>query len=260
MPLVALLAGFGYAWAKEHAGATVARLFLGIGLLYGVLVLTGFSAMVDARWFVALQYLREDPVISNEPIDLALVRSTPAERWLNEHLRGNEAVLLVGGARVWDFNGKSQVPNIYYNTCFDDCVLLNWRAGKKTSEVEKFREEFTSRNVKYVCVDWRELQRYLSPGNYGYDRRFVPKDSLSMFNNWENSRLLKQEISFGEQEFLEYAKRPSQVIYRVLTTAEASADAAAAAAERRQKAATKNIKPTPQAAPPKSANQSRQSD
>ena len=41
----------------------------------------------------------------------------------------------------------------------------------------------------------------------------------------------------------------------------ADADAAAAAAERaRQKAATKNIKPTPKAAPPKSANQSRTSE
>ncbi len=256
LPLLALLAGFGYAWLKDNAGSAIARTFLAVGLLYSVLVLTGFAAVVDARWFVALKYLREDPVISNDPMDLALLRLTPAEHWLNERLTGDGGVLLVGGACVWDLNGKSQATNVYYNTCFDDCVLLNWRSGKKT--VEEFREEFTKRNVKYLCVDWNELRRYMSEGNYGYDRRFSAKDSLSLFNNFEHTRLLKQEISFGEErEFLGFAPRPSQVIYRVLTAAEAASEAAA---ERRQKAATKNIKPTPQAEPPKSANQSSTSE
>ena len=260
LPLLALLAGFGYVFTKEQAGTTIARGFFAVGMLYSLLFLTSFGTSADTRWFVALQHLRDDPVVSDDPLQMAILRLSPAERWLNEHLKGDDGVLLVGGARVWDLNGQTQVSNVYYNTCFDDCVLFEWRRGKKT--VEEFREEFASRNVKYVCVDWSELRRYLSPGNYGYDRRFSAKDSLRLFNNFENTRLLKREIAFGtEQEFLGHAKRPSQVIYRVLTTAEASADAAAAAAERaRQKAATKNIRPTPQAAPPKSANQSSTSD
>jgi hypothetical protein len=260
LPLVALLAGFGYVYAKDEAGAVVARTFLAVGLIYSLMFISRFDLKADARWFVALHHLRTDPVQSDNPNKPTLQRLSLAERWLNQHLEPGDGVLLVGGARVWDLTGKTQGVNVYYNTCFDDCVLLNWRADKKT--VEEFREEFSARDVKYVCVDWLELSRYLSEGNYGYDRRFSVKDSLRLFNNFENTRLLKQEARLGpEIEFLGEAKRPAQVIYRVLTRAEASAAAAEAAAERaRQKAATKNIKPTPKAAPPKSANQSRTSD
>lgn len=260
LPLVALLAGFGYLFTKELAGSTVARAFFTVGAIYSLLMVTGFGVKADARWFVALNHLRTDPLQSENPNQPTLQRLTQSERWLTQNLKPDEAVLLVGGAQVWDLPGKTQGVNVYYNTCFDDCVLFNWRAGKKT--VEEYRAEFAARNVKYVVVDWAELRRYLSPGNYGYDRRFSVKDSLRLFNNFENTRLLKTVTKLGrEEEFLGEAKRPQQVIYRVLTTAEASADAAAAAAERvRQKAATKNIKPTPKAAPPKSANQSSTSD
>lgn len=258
LPLVALLAGFGYLFTKELAGSTVARAFFAVGLIYSLLMVAGFGAKADARWFVALNHLRTDPLQSENPNQPTIQRLSHSERWLTQNLKADEAVLLVGGAQVWDLPGKTQGVNVYYNTCFDDCVLFNWRKEKKT--VEEFREEFASRNVKYVVVDWAELRRYLSPGNYGYDRRFSAKDSLRQFNNLENTRLLKQVTRIGrEEEFLGEAKRPQQVIYRVLTKEEAAADAAAA--ERaRQKAATKNIKPTPKAAPPKSANQSSTSE
>ncbi len=260
LPLVALLAGFGYLFTKELAGSTVARAFFAVGLICSLLMVVGFGVKADARWFVALNHLRTDPLQTENPNQPSLQRLSQSERWLTQNLQPDEAVLLVGGAQVWDLPGKTQALNVYYNTCFDDCVLFNWRSKKET--VEDFRAEFASRNVKYVVVDWAEFSRYLSPGNYGYDRRLSVKDSLRLFNNFENTRLLKQVARLGrEQEFLGEAKRPQQVIYRVLTTAEAAEEAAAAAAERaRQKAATKNIKPTPKAAPPKSANQSSKSD
>jgi hypothetical protein len=253
LPLLALLSGFGYLYAKEEAGSTVARTFLAVGLAYSLM----FIALTtpETRWLVALNHLRTDPLLSDNPREQLPQRLRPAERWLNQHLSGDEAVLMVGGASVWDLNGKTQAVNVYYNTCFDDCVLLDWREGKKPDEVEKFRAEFESRGVKYVCVDWEELKRYLSPGNYGYDPRLTAKQSLRLFNNFENTLVFKSEARLGpEIEFLGEAKRPAQVIYRVLTSAEAADERA------RQKEATRNIKPTPKAAPPKSANQSRKSD
>lgn len=253
LPLLALLAGFGYLFAKEGAGSAVARTFLAVGLLYSLMFIA--LATPETRWLVALNHLRSDPLLSDDPKRPLPQRLTPAQRWLNQHISGGEGVLMVGGASVWDLNGKTQAVNVYYNTCFDDCLLLDWRDGKKPDEVEKFREEFQSRGVNYVCVDWVELKRYLQPGNYGYDRRFSAKNSLRMFNNFENTLVLKTEARLGpEIDFLGEAKRPAQVIYRVLTAAEAAAERA------RQKEATKNIKPTPKAAPPKSANQSRKSD
>jgi hypothetical protein len=215
----------------------------------------------DIRWFVSLAHLRADPVPEAKPDALVITRLKPAERWLNEHLKGDEGVLMVGGADVWDLNGKTRAVNVYYNTCFDDCLLFDWRAGKKTAD--DFRSEFVSRNVKYVCVDWEELARYLSKGNYGYDARLKADTSLSLMQNFEKVKLLEHEIQFGEVSshwgvFNEKPRRPKQVIYRVLTSAEATA--AADAERERQKAAKKNIKPTPKAAPPASANQSRTSD
>ena len=259
MPLVALLAAYGYLLLREQAGTAIARGFLALGLIYSVSFICGFNTQADARWFVALKQLREDPDVSKAEIEQLVLRLSPGMRWLNNHLKSDEGVLLVGDAAVWDLNGKSQATNVYYNTCFDDCVLLNWRLNTKTAA--EFRQEFESRNVRYVCVNWAELRRYLDKGNYGYDRRLKAQESLSLFNNFENSRVLKHEISLGDEiDFHGFAKRPQQVIYRVLTAAEASAEEAAAAAERRQKAAIKNIKPTPAAEPPKSANQSSTSE
>lgn len=261
LPFLALLAGFGYVYAKEQAGSTLARGFVLAGLVYCWMTIAGTFMTADVRWFVSLVHLRTDPIPDSKEGEQVLLRLKPAERWLNDHLVGDDAVLLVGGAEVWDLNGKTRSVNVYYNTCFDDCLLFDWRAKKKT--VEDFRAEFTARKIKYVCVDWEELARYLSPGNYGYDSRLKAETSLSLLQNFEQRKLFKHEIQFGQVAehwgvFTEKSRRPKQVVYRVLTSAEA---AAATSAEReRQKAAQKNIKPTPKAAPPASANQSRQSD
>ena len=261
LPLLALLAGFGYVYVKEQAGSTVARAFVIVGLVYSGMMIGATFLTADIRWFVALAHLRADPVPEARADALVITRLKPAERWLNDRLKGDEAVLMVGGADVWDLNGQTRAVHVYYNTCFDDCLLFDWRAGKKTAD--DFRSEFSSRNVKYVCVDWEELARYLSKGNYGYDARLKAESSLSLMQNFEKVKLLRHEIQFGEVSshwgvFTEKPRRPKQVIYRVLTSAEATA--AAEAERERQQAAKKNIKPTPKAAPPASANQSRTSD
>ncbi len=267
LPLVALLAGFGYVYAKEQAGSTIARGFLGVGLVYCWMFIAGLGATADVRWFTALTHLRSDPVEAVGPRENASPqRLSPAQRWLAKHLAGDDAVLMVGGASVWDLPGRPRQSNVYYNTCFDDCLLVDWLAGKSAAEDQ--RAAFESQRVKYVCVDWGELRRYRSAGNYGYDLRFSPVQ----LDELVRSRVLKEETRFGADATVKDNKRPRppQQIYRVLTSAEATADASAAAAAAadalsrenvsRQKAASKNIKPTPKAAPPKSANQSRKSD
>jgi hypothetical protein len=260
LPLLALLAGYGYVYAKEQAGSTIPRAFAAVGLIYCWMMIAGSFLMADVRWFVSLAHLRADPAAeTSRPDEPTLQRLTPAERWLNAHLAGDDAVLMVGGAQVWDLNGKTKKLNVYYNTCFDDCLLLEWRGGKRKT-AEEFRSEFTQRNVKYVCIDWEELARYLSPGNYGYDSRLKAETSLSLIQNFEKVKIFRREVEFGEVSsrwgvFTEQPRRPRQVIYRVLTSAEAKA---AAEAERRD-AAKRNATPTPKAAPPASANQSRTS-
>jgi hypothetical protein len=163
IPLVALLAGAGVEFSKKNKllPYVVGGLMV-VGLTYNLL--SAASPFVgDNRWFVALERLRID-----EPItDHQLSRVKAAHRWLNANVQAGETVLCVGDAAVFDL----EMP-VYYNTCFDDCLLVNWMEGKTP---QQRKEEFKNRKVAYVCFDRNEYERYTSPGNYGYDPRFSPE-------------------------------------------------------------------------------------
>lgn len=183
--------------------------FLCLGLGYSALV--AVSAMAsDNRWFVALSALRED-----ETNPAGIARVSAAQRWLNEHTQAGRAVLLVGDAAPFDLK-----PRAYYNTCFDNCLLADWTLSRSRRERQ---EALTSRDIEYVYVDWNEIGRYRSPGNYGYDPRWTRE-------------LLKQLIDQGllvpvatrsddRREFTAIPpstplpKTPRPTIYRVSQTA-----------------------------------------
>ena len=162
-PLAALLAGAGVEYAKKRQPLlyVIAGLMF-VGLTYNLL--SSASAFVgDNRWFVALDRLRFD-----EPErEKQLSRVKLPHRWLNIYLKPNEAVLCVGDASVFDL----EMP-VFYNTCFDDCLLVNWTEGKTIAER---KEELRRRKIAYVYFDTNEYGRYIAKGNYGYDPRFSPQ-------------------------------------------------------------------------------------
>ena len=53
-----------------------------------------------------------------------------------------------------------------YNTCFDDCQLELLLA--KADTAQQRRDALSAVRVSHVYVQWSELDRYRSPGNYGY--------------------------------------------------------------------------------------------
>ena len=116
----------------------------------------------DNRWFVSLEQLRRD---GPWPEGTAL-RVKAGHQWLIDHAKHGETVLLVGDAEPFDLSMRA-----YYNTCFDNCLLCDWMLGKATDERQ---QELASRNIAWVLVDWPEIDRYRSPGNYGFDPRFDP--------------------------------------------------------------------------------------
>jgi hypothetical protein len=162
IPLAALLAGVGVEYARNNPLRFVVAGLMVVGLTYNLLMAA--STMVgDNRWFVSLERLRED-----EPKDeLKFSRVKSAHQWLNRNASPEEAVLSVADAAVFDL----EMP-VFYNTCFDDCLLVNWTEGKSAAERKK---ELRSRKVAYVYFDPSEYERYISKGNYGYDPRFSPK-------------------------------------------------------------------------------------
>ncbi|MGE0755743.1 MAG: ArnT family glycosyltransferase [Pirellulaceae bacterium] len=144
LPLVAAAAGAGVAWQSAGAWRGVAVIALIAGTLFNFV----FDALVvsDNRFLVSLQSLQRD--------------LHPAHLYLNEHARPGYRALMVGEAQVWDI----AVP-VLYNTCFDDCELERLTKGR--TRTERF-EAFRDLRISHIYVSWYELDRYRSPGNYGY--------------------------------------------------------------------------------------------
>ncbi|MEX2176335.1 MAG: glycosyltransferase family 39 protein [Pirellulaceae bacterium] len=161
-PFAALLAGLAAGWSSRPAWRWAVGAFLALGLLYCLLV--NSSPLVgDNRWFVSLEQLRRDePWPEGTPL-----RIEPAHQLLNERIEPGQAVLLVGDAEPFDLQMRA-----YYNTCFDDCLLVDWMQNRSPAERHA---QLTSRNIAWLYVDWREIRRYQSPGNYGFDPRFDPR-------------------------------------------------------------------------------------
>ncbi|MCI0359759.1 MAG: hypothetical protein L0211_14885 [Planctomycetaceae bacterium] len=138
------------------------RLVLIVGMGY-CLVAASSQMLGDNRWFVSLAQLRRDgPWPEGTPL-----RVKPGHQFLNKHVPPGQSVLLVGDAQPFDLDVQA-----YYNTCFDGCLLCDWMLCKTADER---RQELASRHIAWVLVDWQELERYRSPGNYGYDPRFKPE-------------------------------------------------------------------------------------
>jgi hypothetical protein len=178
IPLAALLAGAGVEYARHKPLKYVVGGLMVVGLTYNLLVAAS-PFVGDNRWFISLERLRTDEPKSEQQIS----RVKAAHRWLNKNVKPDEAVLCVGDAAVFDL----EMP-VFYNTCFDDCLLVNWTQGKTS---EQRREEFKNRKVAYIYFDEEEYKRYISPGNYGFDPRFSPK----LLDELVNQGVLKMPLS-----------------------------------------------------------------
>ena len=179
VPLLVVAAGWGIGrWRDSLQGWPVA-LALGLHGLYGVLLESDWP-YVDNRIGVSLHDLRADQwdsqreVPGGEEREAMLERVPAHQRWINSHLRDGrlkegERVLMVGDARVFDL----RVP-IASSSCFDRSMLEE--VARLVDPKERV-ELLWRRGIGYVAVDWGEIERYRSPGNYGFspliDRRLM---------------------------------------------------------------------------------------
>ena len=135
----------GHCWTSERWWRILLPVLLVAGLGANFLVA---SMGQGNAWFVSLARLRHDPAW----ID-------PWHEYFNTHLTAGR-LLTVGDAAVFDLS----VP-VLYNTCFDDCIFEQLVRGKTAAQV---RAELAARQITYVYVNWGEIARYRSPGNYGF--------------------------------------------------------------------------------------------
>ena len=105
---------------------------------------------------LSLERLRRDEPI--EPGDPSRVH--PIHRYLNDKAAAGDRVLLVGDAQPFDLESSA-----LYNTCFDECLFEGLIKDRTAAER---RAALRRLQITFVLVSWREIDRYRSPGNYGF--------------------------------------------------------------------------------------------
>jgi len=146
-PLAALLAGIGATWTSAAPWRAVLVSFVAIGLWFDFVLIAG-GPTGDNRYL--MPYAAYQPEYSrNITINQRAKRD---ERY--------KTVLLVGGAEPFD----AEVP-VIYNTVFDDSIFEQLVRGRTPSEV---RDALEQRGISHILVSWPEINRYRSPGNYGF--------------------------------------------------------------------------------------------
>jgi hypothetical protein len=125
----------------------------------------------DNRYFVSVEALRDD-----RGYETQVPRISQEQAWINEHLTANDSsVLLIGEARVFEY----RVP-ILYSTCFDtnpgETLLRDRSPAEQLAALHE-------RGITHIMVNWSEIARYRSVGNYGFSDWPQPSDLQRLIDN-----------------------------------------------------------------------------
>lgn len=183
LPALAVLAGLGADWSRR-VGWLVA-----LGLMVGLATLANLSYSSTAltalnEWTGDLRLMREEVPRMLDPSLAAADAALPP----------GAKMLIVGQAAVFHVNHP-----IVYNTVFDDEAFETLAKGRTPSEV---RDSLKALGVTHVYVDWFHVDRFRSPGNYGFTDFVQPA---------EFDRLVKAGV-FGPP----VAMGPGRELYRVV--------------------------------------------
>lgn len=155
LPLLCAVSSLGVSWLGRRLSSSLAAGVLLLGMFYGGFMMVS-GALGDNRFFVSLNALRSDAGSDDQP-----GRLTQATGWANEHLADNAGrLLLIGEAKAYDF----RMP-IVYSTCFNRSPAEDWLQDRSPAQQ---RANLKKAGVTHVMVNWSELARYRSPGNYGF--------------------------------------------------------------------------------------------
>jgi len=190
IPLGCLLAGWGAAkLAKFPAG----KVILGGVLLTGLVTAFALanlpqSIQIDPRVFVSLDHLKHN-------------HTTQGISFLNNSTPEGDVVLATGDAALFYLNRP-----VLYHTCFDDAPF----EPVADSQPEEIAAWLSDKEIRWIYVHWGEIQRFRSPGNYGFPE-YVDRN---WFGNLEEAGVLQKVDALPETD------RPQPIqIYRVLPVA-----------------------------------------
>lgn len=162
LPLFAIAAGHGVSLVASRCYRVLACLFPLVGLLYGLLVSLSGAGPHDNRFFVDHYVLEAGSLME----DSSGMLSPTA--WMNSNLDADASILCVGFAKPY----LLRMPNAY-STCFNVSpteLLL------KNKSAEEQRDALAEAGVTHLVIDWADIRRYRSPGNYGFSNWPQPQD------------------------------------------------------------------------------------
>ncbi len=179
LPTLAVLAGLGADWSRARGWTIMLGVLLSLAittnLAYTSTALAGLN-----EWTADLRRERASvPKMLNPP----LAR-------LDAELPDGAKVLLVGQA-----GGFHLRHSIVYNTVFNQETIETLTRGRSPEDV---RQEFRRLGVTHVYVDWFEVERYRSPGNYGFTDYVTPE----VFDRLIAAGVLKPPVPLGSRQEL----------------------------------------------------------
>jgi hypothetical protein len=179
LPGLAVLAGFGADWTRAKAWTALLGLVLVVSIAsnfaYSTTALVGLN-----QWTGDLKVLRtEVPRMVNPP----LAR-------LDAELPPGAEPLFVGQAQ-----GFHMAHRVVYNTVFDRETFETIDRDHSTEEV---RAELKRRGITHIYVDWADIERYRSPGNYG----FTDYVTLPRFDRLVSAGVLSPPRAIGSKQDL----------------------------------------------------------
>ena len=161
-PFLALLAGSVWQSLYNRSIRKFLGANVGLGVLFSLLQMSSPIQADDGSYWVLGEWRWLTPLVTLR------AEISPAHAKLNEIVEKEAAVLLVGDATPFDL-----MPQAYYSTCFDDCLLETFTRNRTRAEIAASLQE---RRIAYILVDWKEIERYRSPGNYGFTYYVQPEE------------------------------------------------------------------------------------
>lgn len=155
-PGLAILAAWGAGWpggAAWRSGSAASLAFM----TYVNMVICVSAVTAPTGWTTPLEELRTRYARIATPLLVELEGTLPA----------GSKVLLVGQAAVF----HARFP-LLYNTVFDREIIEELARGRTPRETW---EALRGSGITHVYVEWPEIARYRSPGNYGYTDFTTPE-------------------------------------------------------------------------------------
>lgn len=158
LPPLAVLAGLGADWTRGKAWSALLGSVVAVGFVTNLAFSSSPLTAALTDWTGDLNALRRS----------VPERLNPALASVDAALPRGSRLLLVGQAAVFHVNHP-----IVYNTVFDAETFETLARGRSPDTV---RLALGRLGVTHIYVDWQEIERYRSPGNYGFTPFVTPAE------------------------------------------------------------------------------------